>query len=398
MPRYRQRVRDDPRAAGQPGLGRRRGLRRDLPRAPLGAAAAGHRRAAAGVRGPHPAAAAGPAPARCGRSTSSRGWPRAASRSSPSPTRRSSTASTRSTSRTSSSTATRPPRAWSPTRGGPATSPATSSCSPARSSTPSTPERGRRQRPRRRWPTSQAVGGRGAGRRRRRRSTTVARIGGPAGARPARSTPRSARPAATSWSAPTSTTTARCAARLGGGALAEEVTVNDVVLATIAGALRAWLLTRGEAVTTATTVRAMVPVSVYDATRTRPLGNRVTACFVDLPVGEPRPLDAAAPDRLRDAPADGGRPGGRRRVPRRHRRVRPADAALARRPARAAPCRGGCSTSSSPTCPAPSTPLYAGDARMLSTYPVMPLAKRAGAVHRADLLRRRRLLRAQRRP
>ena len=59
-------------------------------------------------------------------------------------------------------------------------------------------------------------------------------------------------------------------ARLGGGALSEEVTVNDVVLATIAGALRAWLLTRGEAVTTATTVRAMVPVSVYDAQRPRP--------------------------------------------------------------------------------------------------------------------------------
>ena len=39
-------------------------------------------------------------------------------------------------------------------------------------------------------------------------------------------------------------------------------TVNDVVLATVAGAIRGWLLSRGEAVTPASAVRAMVPVSV----------------------------------------------------------------------------------------------------------------------------------------
>jgi WS/DGAT/MGAT family acyltransferase len=39
-------------------------------------------------------------------------------------------------------------------------------------------------------------------------------------------------------------------------------TVNDVVLAVVSGALRAWMLTRGEAVTGQTTIRAMVPVSV----------------------------------------------------------------------------------------------------------------------------------------
>ena len=36
------------------------------------------------------------------------------------------------------------------------------------------------------------------------------------------------------------------------GALSDDVTVNDVVLATVAGALRTWLLTRGEPVTPAT--------------------------------------------------------------------------------------------------------------------------------------------------
>lgn len=64
-------------------------------------------------------------------------------------------------------------------------------------------------------------------------------------------------------------------------------TINDVVLATVAGALRTWLLTRNEPVTPATTVRAMVPVSVRSTDQQGALGNRVSSYFVDLPVGEP---------------------------------------------------------------------------------------------------------------
>jgi WS/DGAT/MGAT family acyltransferase len=67
-------------------------------------------------------------------------------------------------------------------------------------------------------------------------------------------------------------------------------TVNDVVLATVAGALRTWLLTRGEAVTPATTVRAMVPVSVRSDDPKGQLGNRVSSYFVELPVGEGNPV------------------------------------------------------------------------------------------------------------
>ena len=63
-------------------------------------------------------------------------------------------------------------------------------------------------------------------------------------------------------------------------------TVNDVVLATVAGALRSWLLTRGEAVGPTTTIRAMVPVSVRSEGQGGQLGNRVSSYFVDLPVGE----------------------------------------------------------------------------------------------------------------
>src|SRR6202042_2641957 len=64
-------------------------------------------------------------------------------------------------------------------------------------------------------------------------------------------------------------------------------TINDVVLATVSGALRTWLLTRGESVVPSTTIRAMVPVSVRTESEDGALGNRVSSYFVDLPVGEP---------------------------------------------------------------------------------------------------------------
>ena len=67
-------------------------------------------------------------------------------------------------------------------------------------------------------------------------------------------------------------------------------TVNDVVLATVAGALRNWLLTRGEPVLPTTEIRAMVPVSVRTEGERGALGNRVSAYFVDLPVGESNPV------------------------------------------------------------------------------------------------------------
>jgi len=67
-------------------------------------------------------------------------------------------------------------------------------------------------------------------------------------------------------------------------------TVNDVVLATVAGAVRGWLLSRGESVRPASVVRAMVPVSVRGDSEAGQLGNRVSSYLVDLPVGEPNPL------------------------------------------------------------------------------------------------------------
>src|SRR5207248_2960409 len=81
-------------------------------------------------------------------------------------------------------------------------------------------------------------------------------------------------------------------------------TVNDVVLAVVAGALRGWLLSRAVPLRSASTVRALVPVSVIDdgdaphgtrGRRSHPAAaaeahRRVRPLLVDLPVGEPDPL------------------------------------------------------------------------------------------------------------
>jgi diacylglycerol O-acyltransferase len=65
--------------------------------------------------------------------------------------------------------------------------------------------------------------------------------------------------------------------------------VNDVVLATVTGALRGWLIARGEPLRPTAMVRALVPVSV-GGDASDGVTNRVSALLVDLPVGEPDPV------------------------------------------------------------------------------------------------------------
>jgi diacylglycerol O-acyltransferase len=151
-------------------------------------------------------------------------------------------------------------------------------------------------------------------------------------------------------------------------------TVNDVVLATVSGALRAWLLTRGEAVTPSTVVRAMVPVSVRPEGSPGASGNRISSLFVDLPVGEGNPVVRLqrVSYAMRGHKESGQSVGAQ---------------ALVQMSGFAPPTVHslGARVASSMTrrlfnlvvtnVPGPQFPLYAAGARMLSMHPVVPLAK-----------------------
>ena len=162
--------------------------------------------------------------------------------------------------------------------------------------------------------------------------------------------------------------------QLARGSYADDVTVNDVVLATISGALRTWLLTREEPVQSATTVRAMVPISVYAADDSSRLANLVKACFVDLPVGEP-----SASMRLHQIAfamrqqVEGGQAVGAESIA--------GLAGFASPTLHSLGARLGSAISRKffnlviTNVPGPQQPLYVRDALMVSTYPVIPLAR-----------------------
>ncbi len=68
-------------------------------------------------------------------------------------------------------------------------------------------------------------------------------------------------------------------------------TVNDVILATITGAIRAWLMTRAESVGTGRRIKALVPMSVIDEDlEPTSLGSQVVGHRLDLPIGEASPV------------------------------------------------------------------------------------------------------------
>jgi diacylglycerol O-acyltransferase len=68
-------------------------------------------------------------------------------------------------------------------------------------------------------------------------------------------------------------------------------TVNDVVLTTLTGAIRSWLMTRGEPVGTGRRIKALVPMSVIDEElEPTSLGSQVIGHRLDLPVGEASPV------------------------------------------------------------------------------------------------------------
>ncbi len=68
-------------------------------------------------------------------------------------------------------------------------------------------------------------------------------------------------------------------------------TVNDVVLATVTGGLRSWLMTRAESVHGSRSLRAMVPMSVIDSDlEPTSLGSQVAGHLLSLPIGESSPV------------------------------------------------------------------------------------------------------------
>jgi len=150
-------------------------------------------------------------------------------------------------------------------------------------------------------------------------------------------------------------------------------TVNDVILATVTGALRAWLMTRAESVHGSRSFRAMVPMGVIDGDlEPTSLGTQVAGHLLNLPVGESSPVvrlhqvsyalrahketgRAVAADRLAGvagfAPTTFHALGGR------------VAAAQARRGFHLVVTN----------VPGPQFPLYAAGAAMLESYPVPPL-------------------------
>jgi WS/DGAT/MGAT family acyltransferase len=170
--------------------------------------------------------------------------------------------------------------------------------------------------------------------------------------------------AAGSWSLERLRLVAKCA----------DATVNDVVLATVAGALRAWLLTRGQRVGPATTVRALVPVSVRSEGESASSGNHVSSYLVDLPVGEPSAVMRRHQVSYRmQAHKDTGLAVGATALAGLAGFAPPTLHSLGARVASGLSKRWFNLVVTN--VPGPQQPLYAGDARMLAAYPVVPLAK-----------------------
>jgi diacylglycerol O-acyltransferase len=150
-------------------------------------------------------------------------------------------------------------------------------------------------------------------------------------------------------------------------------TVNDVVLATVTGALRGWLLSRGESVTPATMVRAMVPVSVRGDSESGQLGNRVSSYLVDLPVGEPNPVVRMSQvSYAMKAHKESGQSIGAEALATLSGFAPPTLHAMGARAASSFSRR--LFNVVVTNVPGPQFPLYADGARMLEMFPVVPLA------------------------
>ncbi|MFE2753548.1 wax ester/triacylglycerol synthase family O-acyltransferase [Actinosynnema sp. NPDC059335] len=145
-------------------------------------------------------------------------------------------------------------------------------------------------------------------------------------------------------------------------------TVNDGVLAVLSGALRNWLLSRGEVVTAGTTIRAMAPMSVRDDE------TQVSAYLVDLPVGEPNPaVRLHHVSHAMRAHQESGQSVAAQTLVRLSGFAPPTLHALGARAASSFSRR--LFNVVVTNVPGPQVPLYAAGARMIEMFPVVPLAK-----------------------
>ncbi|MEV7428254.1 wax ester/triacylglycerol synthase family O-acyltransferase [Nocardioides sp. NPDC092400] len=152
-------------------------------------------------------------------------------------------------------------------------------------------------------------------------------------------------------------------------------TVNDVILATVTGGLRAWLMTRDESLRGFRRMRAVVPVSVIDTElEATSLGSQIAAHYVDLPVGEASPVV-----RLHQVSysfqvhQDTGRGVAANRLAGIAGFAPTTFHAIGSRLA-AAEVRRGYQVSVT-NVPGPQSALYAAGARMVASYPVHPLVQ-----------------------
>ncbi|MDN5743886.1 MAG: wax ester/triacylglycerol synthase family O-acyltransferase [Nocardioidaceae bacterium] len=150
-------------------------------------------------------------------------------------------------------------------------------------------------------------------------------------------------------------------------------TVNDVILATVTGGLRSWLMTRAESLGGVRQVRAVVPVSVIDEElEATSLGSQIAAHFVDLPVGEPSPaVRLHQVSYSFQAHKETGRSVAANRLAGIAGFAPTTFHAIGSRVA-AEELRRGYQLSVT-NVPGPQAPLYAAGARMLGSYPVPPL-------------------------
>ncbi|CAA9418830.1 wax ester/triacylglycerol synthase family O-acyltransferase [uncultured Nocardioides sp.] len=150
-------------------------------------------------------------------------------------------------------------------------------------------------------------------------------------------------------------------------------TVNDVILATVTGALRGWLMTRAESLGGVRRLKAMVPMSVIDdELEATSLGTQIAGHEVTLPIGEPSPvLRLHQVSYAFHGHGETGRAVGAQRLAGIAGFAPTTFHALGSRVA-AQEVRRGFHLAVT-NVPGPQFPLYAAGARMLQSYPVHPL-------------------------